>query len=156
MSIQIVKEYLTQFHKEQDIIELTTSSATVALAAQALGIEEARIAKTLSFWVEDHAIVIVCAGDCKIDNHTYKETFKVKAKMLKAEEVEPYTNHTIGGVCPFGIPATTKIYLDESLKRFKTVYPACGSANSAICLTINELESMIPYVAWVDVCKGWK
>lgn len=156
MSIQIVKEYLTQFHKEQDIIELTTSSATVALAAQALGIEEARIAKTLSFWVEDHAIVVVCAGDCKIDNHTYKETFKVKAKMLKAEEVELYTNHTIGGVCPFGIPAATKIYLDESLKRFKTVYPACGSDNSAICLTISELENMIPYVSWVDVCKGWK
>lgn len=155
MSIEIVRSYLSKFQREQDIIELNESSATVELAAKALQIEEARIAKTLSFRVNEDAIVVVCAGDCKIDNHNFKETFHVKAKMLKMEEVEHYTNHTIGGVCPFGIPDTTRIYLDVSLKRFESVYPACGSANSAIKVTIDELESLVPYTAWVDVCKNW-
>lgn len=156
MSITLVKEYLKQYDKDQEIIELAQSSATVELAAQALGIEGARIAKTLSFWIPDHAIVVVCAGDARIDNRAFKEFFKVKAKMLRADEVEQYTNHTIGGVCPFGIPATTDIYLDVSLKRFDTVYPACGSSNSAIALTIAELETMIPSLAWIDVCRDWQ
>lgn len=156
MSIEIVRNYLIKFHREQDIIELTQSSATVALAAEALGIIEARIAKTLAFQVNNQAIVIVCAGDCKIDNHHFKETFQVKAKMLKIEDVESYTNHKVGGVCPFGIPETTHIYLDESLKRFESVFPACGSSNSCIQLTISDLEELVPYVCWVDVCKGWQ
>lgn len=156
MSIEIVKEYLKTFSLDQNIIELTQSSATVELAAQALGIDGARIAKTLSFWVEDHAIVIVCAGDAKIDNHHYKEFFHVKAKMLKQEDVERYTNHSVGGVCPFGLPPETLIYLDTSLQRFQSVYPACGSANSAIELTIKELETIVPYVAWINVCKDWQ
>lgn len=139
--------------KAQDVIELASSSATVALAAQALHIEEARIAKTLAFMVDTQAICVVCAGDCKIDNHACKDTFKKKANMLKEEEVETYTNHLIGGVCPFALPATTKGYPDVSLKRFDCVYPACGSA---ICLTIPELETLSNYQIWVDVCKGWR
>ncbi len=156
MAIALVKEYLKAYGKDQDVIELEESSATVELAAKALGIEGARIAKTLSFMGSDGALVVVCAGDCKIDNHKYKETFGVKAKMLKAEEVETYTNHSIGGVCPFALPKDTKIYLDESMKRFDYVYPACGSSNSAIKLSLEELASMVPYMKWVDVCKGWK
>lgn len=155
MAIELVKQYLTQFHKEQDIIELQESSATVDLAAQALHTQPERIAKTLSFMGKDSAMVVVCAGDGKVDNHKFKETFEVKAKMLKPEEVERYTNHAIGGVCPFALPKETRIYLDESLKRFDYVYPACGSANSAIKLSIEELEEVIPYDGWVDVCKGW-
>ncbi|WP_416326199.1 YbaK/EbsC family protein [[Eubacterium] hominis] len=156
MAIELVREYLKQYGRSQDIIELEQSSATVELAAQALDTQPERIAKTLSFMGSDGAMVIVCAGDCKVDNHKFKETFGVKAKMLKPEEVESYTNHTIGGVCPFAIPQQTKIYLDESMKRFDYVYPACGSANSAIKLSIDELEQLIPYQAWVNVCKGWE
>lgn len=156
MAIQLVKEYLKAYGKDQEIIELEESSATVELAAKALGIEGARIAKTLSFMGGDGALVVVCAGDCKVDNRKYKETFGVKAKMLKPDEVETYTNHTVGGVCPFAIPKETKIYLDESMKRFDVVYPACGSSNSAIKLTLAELEEMVPYIQWVDVCKGWE
>ena len=156
MAIELVREYLKQYGRSQDIIELEQSSATVELAAQALDTQPERIAKTLSFTGSDGAMVIVCAGDCKVDNHKFKETFGVKAKMLKPEEVESYTNHTIGGVCPFAIPQQTKIYLDESMKRFDYVYPACGSANSAIKLSIDELEQLIPYQAWVNVCKGWE
>ncbi|MCI8271638.1 MAG: YbaK/EbsC family protein [Erysipelotrichaceae bacterium] len=156
MSLHIVQEYLKPYAKDSQIIELSQSSATVELAAQALGIQEGRIAKTLSLWVKDHAVVIVCAGDCRIDNRAFKEVFKTKPKMLKAEEVERYTNHTIGGVCPFSIPKTTDIYFDKSLKRFESVYPACGSANSAIELTIDELENIVPFLSWIDVCKGWK
>lgn len=155
MAIEFVKQYLKQFHKEQDIIELQESSATVELAAQALHTQPERIAKTLSFMGKESAMVVVCAGDGKVDNHKFKETFEVKAKMLKPEEVERYTNHSIGGVCPFALPEETKIYLDESLKRFDYVYPACGSANSAIKLSIKEMEEVIPYDGWVDVCKGW-
>ena len=142
MAIALVKEYLKAYGKDQDVIELEESSATVELAAKALGIEGARIAKTLSFMGSDGALVVVCAGDCKIDNHKYKETFGVKAK--------------IGGVCPFALPKDTKIYLDESMKRFDYVYPACGSSNSAIKLSLEELASMVPYMKWVDVCKGWE
>ena len=156
MAIQRVKEYLKQYGRENDVIELAQSSATVELAAQALNTQPERIAKTLSFMGKNGAMIIVCAGDGKVDNHKFKETFEVKAKMLKHDEVERYTNHAIGGVCPFAVPETTKIYLDASLKRFDYVYPACGSANSAIKLSISELEEVVPYDGWVDVCKGWQ
>lgn len=156
MAIEIVREYLKAYGQDKDIIELDTSSATVELAAQALSTQPERIAKSLSFLVEDHAVIVVCAGDCKIDNHAFKEYFKVKAKMLKPEEVERYTNHTIGGVCPFAIPKETKVYLDVSMKRFDYIYPACGSSNSAIRCTMEDLETLIEGAVWVDVCKGWK
>ena len=103
--------------------------------------------------VREHAVIVVAAGDCRVDNHAYKETFGCKAKMLKGDEVEAYTNHAIGGVCPFGVPANTRIYLDVSLKRFDFVYPACGTPNSAIRLTIAELETLLPQASWVDVCR---
>lgn len=156
MSIQLVREYLKAYQRDQDIIELETSSATVELAAQALGTSPQHIAKSLSFMGKENAFLIVCAGDAKVDNHTFKERFGVKAKMLKPEEVEQYTNHTIGGVCPFAVPHDTQIFLDVSLKRFAFIYPACGSANSAIKLTCNELQELLPSCTWVDVCKGWK
>lgn len=153
MSIELVRTYLKQYHREQDIMELTSSSATVELAAEALGTQPERIAKTLSFMGKEQPQVIVCAGDCKVDNHKFKDYFGVKAKMLKVDEVEQYTNHTIGGVCPFGVPEQTKIYLDVSLKRFAYVFPACGSANSAIKLTCDELSTLLPSAIWIDVCK---
>ena len=138
---------------EDRILEFDVSSATVELAAQALHCEGARIAKTLSFHVGDQAILIVTAGDTKIDNAKYKATFGTKAKMLSFEEVEPLIGHGVGGVCPFGIKEGVKVYLDESMKRFQTVFPACGSANSAIELTIPEMEQYSEYEKWVDVCK---
>ena len=138
---------------ENRILEFDVSSATVELAAQALHCEGARIAKTLSFHVGDQAILIVTAGDTKIDNAKYKATFGTKAKMLSFEEVEPLIGHGVGGVCPFGINEGVKVYLDESMKRFETVFPACGSSNSAIELTIPELEQYSGYEKWVDVCK---
>lgn len=154
MSIDNVKEYLKQFNKECDVIELSQSSATVALAAQALGVEPARIAKTLSFKTETAAILVVTAGDARIDNKKFKTTFGFKAKMLTPDEVIEYTGHSIGGVCPFAIEnSDVKIYLDISLKRFATVYPACGSGNSAIELTCGELEKISNAIEWVDVCK---
>lgn len=125
------------------------------MAAQALGCEPERIAKTLSFLVNDGAILIVAAGDAKIDNAKYKAMFETKAKMLAKEEVNERIGHDIGGVCPFGINEGVAVYLDESLKRFATVFPACGSSNSAIELTIQELEAYTPYQQWIDVCKGW-
>ena len=136
--------------------EFDVSSATVELAAQALGCEPCRIAKTLSFLVDDHAILIVTAGDAKIDNPKYKTQFGVKAKMLSPEDAETMVGHAVGGVCPFGIREGVTVYLDESLKRFTTVFPACGSGNSAIELTIPELEQYSGYVSWVDVCKNWQ
>lgn len=153
MAIELVREYLKAYGRDQDIIELDTSSATVELAAQALGTGPERIAKTLSFMGRDHALLVVCAGDCKIDNHKFKETFHVKARMLKADEVEKYTNHAVGGVCPFAVPEETPVYLDVSLKRFPCIYPACGSANSAIKLSNEELQALVPGARWVDVCK---
>lgn len=153
MAIELVREYLKAYGRDQDIIELDTSSATVELAAQALGTGPERIAKTLSFMGRDHALLVVCAGDCKIDNHKFKESFHVKARMLKADEVEKYTNHAVGGVCPFAVPEETPIYLDVSLKRFPWIYPACGSANSAIKLSNEELQALVPGARWVDVCK---
>ena len=153
MAIELVREYLKAYGRDQDIIELDTSSATVELAAQALGTGPERIAKTLSFMGRDHALLVVCAGDCKIDNHKFKETFHVKARMLKADEVEKYTNHAVGGVCPFAVPEETPVYLDVSLKRFPWIYPACGSAKSAIKLSNEELQALVPGARWVDVCK---
>ena len=154
MSLDLVKAHLAKYQMEDQIIILENSTATVELAAQALHTTPAQIAKTLSFMGKDTALLLVCAGDCRIDNHAFKSTFGVKAKMLKPEEVERYTNHTIGGVCPFAVPETTLIYLDESLRRFSSIYPACGSANSAISITIDQLESVVPNVSWVNVCKG--
>ncbi|MBQ6807045.1 MAG: YbaK/EbsC family protein [Lachnospiraceae bacterium] len=155
MAIERVKEYFRQYQMEDKIQELSLSSATVELAAEALKCEGKRIAKTLSFLVDGQAILIVMAGDAKIDNHKYKTLFGTKAKMLSPDEVEGMIGHAIGGVCPFGINEGIAVYLDESLKRFKTVFPACGSSNSAIELTISELEQYSGYEAWVDICKGW-
>ena len=153
MSIENVREYLKQYGKDHAIIILDDSSATVKLAAKALHTETMRIAKSLSFMVKDKAVIIVCAGDCRIDNHKYKEYFHVKARMLKPDEVEKYTNHPIGGVCPFAVPETTSVYLDVSLQRFDYFYPACGSRNSAIRLTCEEITKLVPQATWIDVCR---
>jgi len=156
MAIETVKEYFKKWDMEGRILEFDVSSATVELAAQAVGCEPKRIAKTLSFMVEGGAVLIVVAGDAKVDNSKYKAQFKSKAKMLSPDEVDALIGHSIGGVCPFGIKAEVKVYLDESLRRFTTVFPACGSNNSAIELSIEELEKYSNYEAWVDVCKGWQ
>ena len=134
-------------------MEFDVSSATVELAAQALNCEPQRIAKTLSFLVDGQAVLIVAAGDARIDNHKYKQQFGKKAKMLSQEEVVELVGHAVGGVCPFAVKEGTKVYLDASLKRFETVFPACGSSNSAIELTIPELEKYSGFLEWVDVCK---
>ena len=155
MSIEKVRDYFRPLGREGDILEFPVSSATVELAAQAVGVIPARIAKTLSFLVEEGCVLIVTAGDAKIDNPKYKARFGTKAKMLSPGEVEELVGHAVGGVCPFGIKDGVKVYLDESLKRFETVFPACGSGNSAIELSIGELERHSGYTAWVDVCKGW-
>ena len=153
MSVEHVRAYLTQFGAQDRILEFDVSSATVELAAQALHCEPCRIAKTLSFMVGEQPVLIVAAGDCRIDNRRYKDTFGVKAKMMTAEELERFTGLHFGGVCPFGIPAGVDVYLDESLKRFDTVYPACGSSNSAIEVTLPELERFSGFKGWVHVGK---
>lgn len=153
MAIERVKEYFRQYQMEERIIELEESSATVELAAQALHCEPARIAKSLSFMVNDAPILVISAGDVKVDNAKYKAFFGTKAKMLTPQEAETLVGHAVGGVCPFGINEGVTVYLDESLKRFTTVFPACGSGNSAIELTIPELERYSGYKEWVDVCK---
>ena len=153
MSIEKVKAYFKTYGMEERIQEFKVSSATVTLAAQALGCDEARIAKTLSFHVGDKVVLIVAAGDTKIDNSKYKAQFNTKAKMLAFEEAEPLIGHAVGGVCPFAVNDGVEVYLDESLKRFDTVFPACGSANSAIELSIDELEKYSDCIAWIDVCK---
>ena len=156
MAIEVVKEYFSKFGMADRVKEFDVSSATVELAAQALGCEPCRIAKTLSFLVDGHAILIVAAGDAKIDNPKYKAQFGTKAKMLTPDEAESLVGHAIGGVCPFGINEGVTVYLDESLKRFSTVFPACGSSNSAIELSIPELEEYSGYVSWIDACKNWQ
>ena len=156
MSIEIVRKYFRGYGMEDRILEFDVSSATVELAAQAVGCEPARIAKTLSFKVEDQPILIVAAGDAKIDNPKYKAKFHNKAQMLKPEEVTEFIGHAVGGVCPFGVPDSVDVYLDESLRRFKTVFPAAGSANSAIELSMEELEKYSHAREWIDVCKGWQ
>lgn len=153
MSMERARAWLTKFGYEDRIQEFSESSATVELAAQRLGVEGARIAKTLSFKVENQAILVVAAGDVKVDNSKYKATFHTKAKMLQHDEVEPMTGHMVGGVCPFGVNEGVKVYLDESLKRFETVFPAVGTAASAIELTIPDLEKVSAFESWVDVCK---
>ncbi len=153
MAIEKVIEYFNKWDIADKILEFDVSSATVELAAKALGCEEERIAKTLSFMIDKEAILIVVAGDAKIENKKYKNQFGKKAKMLKVEETLDLVGHSVGGICPFGINPDVVVYLDESLKRFKTVYPACGSSNSAIEFTIEELEKYSNYSTWVDVCK---
>lgn len=153
MSIEKVRKYLKQFNKDNDIQEMEESTATVKLAALALDTEEARIAKSLSFYDNDSAMVIVVAGDAKIDNRKFKDYFGFKARMLVPEDTEKFTGHAIGGVCPFALPDNVKVYLDESMKRFETMFPACGSGNSAIELTLEELEQTSKSNTWINVCK---
>ena len=156
MSIEKVKACFSRFGIEDRVREFEVSSATVELAALALGCEPCRIAKTLSFLVDGRAVLIVAAGDARIDNPKYKAQFGCKAKMLSPEETETLVGHAVGGVCPFGVNENVTVYLDESLKRFSTVFPACGSANSAIELSIAELEQYSGYAAWINVCKNWQ
>lgn len=157
MSIERVRAYFKTFGIEDRIREFEVSSATVELAAAAVGVEGARIAKSLSFKVEDKPVIIVVAGDAKIDNSKYKAQFHTKAKMLTHEEAHSLIGHDVGGVCPFALPEDVKVYLDVSLKRFETVFPAAGSDNSAIELTCEELERCSSnFVEWVDVCKAWQ
>lgn len=157
MSIQKVRAYFEQFGIAGRIREFEVSSATVDLAAVAVGVEGARIAKSLSFKVDDQPIIIVAAGDAKVDNSRYKAQFHTKAKMLTHEEAHELIGHDVGGVCPFALPENVKVYLDVSLKRFETVFPAAGSGNSAIELTCGELEQYSSnFQEWVDVCKAWR
>ena len=153
MSFERAKEYLKEYGLENKVMEFPVSSATVEEAAKAVGCMEEEIAKTLSFIVEDKPILIVVAGDCKIDNSKYKAEFHKKAKMIPFNDVEKLIGHNVGGVCPFGIKERVTVYLDDSLKRFDTIYPACGSSNSAVKLTIEELEKASNYEKWIDVCK---
>lgn len=155
MSLEKVQNYLKQFQMDDKIIVLKESSATVELAAAALSCEPERIAKTLSFHGTEGPILIVAAGDAKIDNKKFKEQFGCKAKMLAFEEVEELIGHAVGGVCPFGVNEGVNVYLDASLKRFQTVYPAAGSGNSAIEMTMEQLETYAKSKAWIDVCKDW-
>ncbi|MDZ5721066.1 YbaK/EbsC family protein, partial [Bacillus sp. SXabc123] len=157
MSLESVKTHFKQWHRENDVMEFETSSATVEQAAETIGVMPARIAKTLSFRGEgDQAMLIVAAGDAKIDNKKFRQTFGFKARMLSPDEVLEQTGHEIGGVCPFGLAHDLEVYLDISLKRFETVFPACGSRNSAIELTLEELSEFSFSKEWVDVCKGWE
>ena len=153
MSLEKAKAYLAEKGYADHVIELEDSSATVQLAAQALGIEPGMIAKTMSFLLGDEAILILTEGTAKVDNRKYKDTFHMKAKMIPFEEVENWIGHAPGGVCPFGIKEGIRVYLDESLKQFETVYPAAGNDHSAVKLTISELEEVAGAVGWVDVCK---
>lgn len=153
MAIEKVKAYFKEFGIENKVMELENSSATVELAAAALGTAPERIAKTLSFLVDDNPILIVAAGDARVDNKKYRTLFGTKAKMIPSEDVEHLIGHAIGGVCPFAINEGVKVYLDESLKRFETVFPACGSSNSAIELTLEELEKYSASSSWIDVSK---
>lgn len=156
MSIRKVREYFARYGMEKRILEFDVSSATVELAAAALHCEPQRIAKTLSFMLNERPILIVAAGDAKIDNAKYKAHFAAKARMLAPDEAERLVGHAVGGVCPFAVNDGVEAYLDCSLKRFETVFPACGSSNSAIELTIPELEKYAAPAAWVDVCKNWQ
>lgn len=157
MAIDKVREYFAQYGMDSRILEMELSSATVELAAKAVGVEGARIAKSLSFMTKDGPILIIAAGDAKVDNSKYKHLYGQKAAMLKFDEVEELIGHAVGGVCPFAIRDNVRVYLDESLKRFTTVFPACGSGNSAIELTLEELEKYSQnFVSWVNVTKGWE
>lgn len=153
MAIDKVKAYFATLGREADVMEFPTSSATVELAAAAVGCEPARIAKTLSFAVGDRVALVVCAGDARIANPKFKAQFSCKPRMLPAEDAEERIGHAVGGVCPFAVNEGCDVYLDELLRRFEVVYPACGSSNSAIALTLDELAAYIPGSSWVDVCK---
>lgn len=156
MSLEKVRDYLAQFGADNRIIVLDESSATVDLAAAALHTEGKRIAKSMSFLIDEKPVIVVFAGDARVDNHKYKERFHKKASMIKPDVLEELVGHPVGGVCPFALHEGVTVYLDESLKRFETVYPACGTGNSAIELTIPELERFSHAVGWVDVGKGWQ
>lgn len=156
MAVEKAKAHLRGFGLEDRVMEFDVSSATVELAAIAVGCEPAMIAKTLSFDVDGGAVLIVAAGDARIDNPKYKAQFHTKAKMLAHDEVEAKIGHGVGGVCPFGINEGAQVYLDVSLRRFEIVYPACGSANSAVKLNLDELERASGSLGWIDVCKGWE
>ena len=156
MSIEKVRAFFREKGIEDRVQEFPVSSATVELAAQALGVEGKRIAKTLSFLVGDQCVLIVAAGDAKVDNAKFKAQFHTKAKMLPHDQVPEYVGHAVGGVCPFAVKEGVAVYLDESLRRFETVFPACGGSSSAIELTIPELMAYADTDAWIDVCKGWQ
>ncbi len=153
MSIESAEDYLKKFGLDNRILRFEASSATVELAAKALNCDPARIAKSLTFYLNEQPIMILAAGDMKVDNKKYKEVFSSKAKMLTPEQAEELIGHSIGGVCPFGVKNGVQVYLDVSLKRFSTVFPACGGSNTAIELSIPELEKTSGYKKWVDVCK---
>ncbi len=156
MAIEPVKAYFKTLGMEEKVMELDTSSATVELAANALGVVPGRIAKTLSFKTDENAILVVTAGEAKIDNSKFKQAFGTKAKMLTPDEVIEKVGHAVGGVCPFAINENVPVYLDISMKRFDTIFPACGSSNSAIELTCGELFEYSKAIKWVDVCKNWE
>lgn len=156
MSLERAKNWLARYGLEGRIEEFEVSSATVELAAKALGCEPSHIAKTLSFAMGEGCVLVVAAGDARVDNARFKARFGTKAKMLPAEAVEPLVGHGVGGVCPFGVNEGVQVYLDESLRRFETVYPAAGTAASAVRLTLPELEKASDSLGWVDVCKGWQ
>lgn len=156
MSFEQVKSYFAGLGLEDRVIDLTESSATVALAAQALGCEEAHIAKTMSFLLNDAPLIVVTAGDARIDNHKFKETFHSKAKMIPGGDCEALIGHRPGGVCPFCLPEGVPVWLDISLRRFETVYPAAGTDHSAVRLSLPELEMASRSLGWVDVCKNWQ
>ena len=156
MAVEQVKAYFEALGLADRVMEFPTSSATVELAAQAAGVIPARIAKTLSFLVEEGCVLVVCAGDAKIDNSKFKAQFHTKAKMLTPEQVVAFTNHAVGGVCPFAVNEGVRTYLDVSLQRFDTVFPAAGSSNSAIELTCEQLAQYSNSLGWIDVCKGWE
>lgn len=153
MSFELAKEYLKKYGLENNVLEFPISSATVEEAAKAIGCNEEEIAKTLSFMLDDKPILIVVAGDSKIDNSKYKKEFNKKAKMIPFSDVEKLIGHSVGGVCPFGIKNDVKVYLDESLKRFNIIYPACGNSSSAVKMSIEELEKTSNFDKWIDVCK---
>jgi prolyl-tRNA editing enzyme YbaK/EbsC (Cys-tRNA(Pro) deacylase) len=154
MSIEIAREYLKRWNRQDDIIEMDLSTATVAEAALALGVIPARIAKSISLKTDNGAMLVVVSGDMKLDNRKFKDRFGFKAKMLSVEEALELTGHAVGGVCPFGLPDGLEVYLDVSMKRFATVFPACGSGNSAIELNLDELNEYSKNKDWVDVCKS--
>ncbi|KQU23309.1 EBSC protein [Bacillus sp. Leaf13] len=157
MSIESVKSHFKKWDREGDVMEFETSSATVNEAAETIGVTPARIAKTLSFRGEgENAILVVAAGDAKVDNKKFRQTFGFKARMLSAEDVLEQTGHAIGGVCPFGLANDLDVFLDVSMKRFESLFPACGSANSAIELKLAELFEYSGAKGWVDVCKAWE
>ncbi len=156
MSVERVKEYLRHWNAQDRILELGEPSATVELAAQALHCAPERIAKTLSFALPQGCLLIVAAGDARVDNAKFKSKFGCKARMIPPAEVEEKIGHAVGGVCPFGINAGVDVWLDESLRRFETVFPACGSGNSAIELSLAELEEYSQARGWADLCKGWQ